>query len=118
MKRLLVVLAVLTVMVFVGCTNWTWDWGIGTKANALPATLFNAGVKKQIFYAEGGAVITYNTSEALTSDGTFLSFNDKTGTFNVTGVSDGSLISVPPQSAFTNQVTIPIAQIIRIVEFQ
>ena len=118
MKRLLVVLVVFTVMVFAGCTNWNWDWGIGTKANALPQTLFNAGVKKQIFYVTGGAVATYNTSEALTSDGTYLTFNDKTGTFNVTGVSDGSTISVPPQSAFTNEVAIPIAQIIRIVEFQ
>jgi len=118
MKRLLVVLVVFTVMVFVGCSNWNWDWGIGTKANALPQTLFNAGVKKQIFYVAGGAVGTYNTSAELTFDGTFLSFNDKTGTFNVTGVSDGSLISVPPQGAFTNQVAIPVAQIIRIVEFQ
>ena len=118
MKRLLVVLVVFTVMVFAGCTNWTWDWGIGTKANALPQTLFDAGVKKQIFYVTGGGVSTYNTSEALTSDGTYLTFNDKTGTFNVIGVSDGSPISVPPQGAFTNEVAIPIVQIIRIVEFQ
>jgi hypothetical protein len=116
MKRLLVVLVVFAVMAFVGCENW--NWGIGTKANALPQTLFNAGVKKQIFYVAGGAVGTYNTSAELTFDGTFLSFNDKTGIFNVTGVSDGSPISVPPQSAFTNQVAIPVAQIIRIVEFQ
>ena len=117
MKRLLVVLVVFTVMVFASCTNWTWDFGWGTNANALPQSLFNAGVKKQIIYAAGGAVSTYNTSEELTSDGAFLSFNDKTGTFNVTGVSDGSPVSVPPQSAFTNQVAIPVAQIIRIVEF-
>ena len=58
MKRLLVVLVVFAVMAFVGCENW----GIGTKANALPQTLFNAGVKKQIFYVAGGAVGTYNTS--------------------------------------------------------
>ena len=95
MKRLLVVLVVFAVMAFVGCENW--NWGIGTKANALPQTLFNAGVKKQIFYVAGGAVGTYNTSAELTFDGTFLSFNDKTGTFNVTGVSDGSPISVPPK---------------------
>jgi hypothetical protein len=118
MKRLLVALVVFTVMVFASCSNWNWDFGWGTKANALPQSLFNAGVKKQIFYVAGGAVATYNTSEELAFDGTFLSFNDKTGTFNVTGVSDGSLVSVPPQNAFTNQVAIPVAQIIRIVEFQ
>ena len=114
MKRLLVVLVVFAMMVFVGCGSS----GIVTNANALPPTLFNAGVKKQIFYVAAGAVGTYNTSAELTFDGTFLSFNDKTGTFNVTGVSDGSPISVPAQSAFTNQVAIPVAQIIRIVEFQ
>ena len=70
MKRLLVVLVVFAVMAFVGCENW--NWGIGTKANALPQTLFNAGVKKQIFYVAGGAVGTYNTSAELTFDGTFL----------------------------------------------
>jgi len=120
MKRLvkLVVFAAIAMMVLVGCTNWTWDWGIGTNAHALPSTLFNAGVKKQIFYSEGGTVRTYNTSEALTLDNTFLWFNDKTGTFNVTGVSDGSLVSIPPQGNFTNEVAIPIAQIIRIVEYQ
>jgi len=117
MKRILVVLVVFAVMVFVGCENWNWpSWG--TKANALPQSLFNAGVKKQILYVAGGGVATYNTSAELTFDGNFLSFTDKTGTFNVTGVSDGSAINVPPQSAFTNQVAIPAAQIVRIVEFQ
>jgi hypothetical protein len=117
MKRLLVVLVAFTVMVFASCSDWNWNFGWGTKANALPQTLFNAGVKKQIFYMSGGTVLTYNTTVELTFDGNFLQFNDKTGTFNVTGVSDGSTISVPPQNAFTNQVAIPIAQIIRIVEF-
>jgi len=117
MKRLLVVLVVFTAMVFASCSNWNWDFGMGTKANALPQSLLNAGVEKQIFYVAGGAVSTYNTSAELTFDGTFLTFNDKTGIFNVTGVSDGSPIDVPPQSAFTNQVAIPLAQIVRIVEF-
>lgn len=118
MKRLgvLAVFAVLAMMVLAGCTNWEWDFA-GTKAHAQPSNLFDAGVKKQIIYMAGGAVSTYNTSEQLTLDNTFLWFNDKTGTFNVIGVSDGSPVSIPPQVIFTNVVAIPVAQIIRIVEY-
>jgi hypothetical protein len=104
MKRIigLLVMTIAAIFVLVGCGDG--GGGIGTPANALAPTLFNAGVSKQIVYTVGATPLsTGTTSSEITFDGVFIAFTDNTGSFGTT-------------SGQNRQVIIPYTAILRITE--